>query len=683
MVKFGIKLIMIVLGILFIPSAAFATGNGLLEDMWVHYNLDALAGSAVTSTTGDMDGTLTCGSGSCQGVAGILDYGYNFAGTDSIIATSAHPYLNLANTITLNDYSVQAWIKPSSTPAYHAFFSQGHYLSGGAWMGLSNAAGIRVHTGSSGYCDTAAGVVTLNQWNHVVVSYSTTGVTIYVDGSAVPCTQSGSLVGLSNTDRPMAWGFYDNPTGSPTNYFLGDMDELAAWTKALTSAEVTELYNAGAALSYDNMQPSPATVTGYYKFEELSGDAEDSVTTNTKTTLNVAYDQTGIIDKSFGYDGAMQARVNMNNYPLTNQDEWGNCQWVYTTGPKAWRNVWRGQQGTGISIALQRTGDASGTYSDTWRYVWYDGGIRMESVGGSVNLNQWDQVCTANYGGMTRVYQNGVAISTDSIASLYTVPSWSNGLTVGMRPDTQTELFSGDIDEMVFWNNKGVSPAVVKYLYNGGAPAAPQQYPFTAASPAPGPSPGTNSTGINNLIGNVENFNTALIYDSDQKTFNYTYNDTDNTMNRTELQIFFFNGTQYEYFSTTYNSTNPGEIIANVSTLADANHTMRAFAYLTDYNRTWIGNTNTGLVATLTVYGPAFLDYLVYQIQNNEGTFWAALIIGSMAIMAAVNPAVSIFFGIAGIFLLSQLGLMRFNMSTIVLIAIWGMINIFAMGGRR
>ena len=284
---------------------------------------------------------------------------------------------------------------------------------------------------------------------------------------------------------------------------------------------------------------------------------------------------------------------------------------------------------------------------------------------------------------MTRVYQNGVAVSTDAVASLYTVPSWSNGLTVGMRPDTQTEKFTGEIDEMVFWNNKPVSPAVVKYLYNGGAPTSHQQYPFTPPAPAPGPGPGTNSTGINNLIGNVENFNAALIYDSDQKTFNYTYNDTDNTMNRTELQIFFFNGTQYEYFSTTYNSTNPGEIITNVSTLADANHTMRAFAYVTDFNRTWIGNTDTGLVATLTVYGPAFLDYLVYQIQNNEGTFWAALIIGSMAIMAAVNPAVSIFFGIAGIFLLSQLGLMRFNMSTIVLIAIWGMINIFAMGGRR
>ena len=95
------------------------------------------------------------------------------------------------------------------------------------------------------------------------------------------------------------------------------MDELAAWTKALSGADVGLLYNSGAALSYDNMQPDPATTTGYYKYEELAGDAVDSVTTGTVTTSAVTYDQTGIIDKSFGYDGVANAKVEINNYPLT------------------------------------------------------------------------------------------------------------------------------------------------------------------------------------------------------------------------------------------------------------------------------------------------------------------------------------------------------------------------------
>jgi len=85
-------------------------------------------------------------------------------------------------------------------------------------------------------------------WYHVAVTrvQSTGVVTFYVNGSVQGSPQStGRTADLLNSPDAFGGGCYGG-----TGNFDGMIDEIGVWSRALTDAEVTQLYNAGAGLQY-------------------------------------------------------------------------------------------------------------------------------------------------------------------------------------------------------------------------------------------------------------------------------------------------------------------------------------------------------------------------------------------------------------------------------------------------
>ena len=85
-----------------------------------------------------------------------------------------------------------------------------------------------------------------DQWHHMVLSYDGTlggssRAKVYLDGSALTNVGFSAPTSLSTTSTDLLIG----NSGNVVNHWNGEIDEVSLWTKALSSSEVTDIYNSG------------------------------------------------------------------------------------------------------------------------------------------------------------------------------------------------------------------------------------------------------------------------------------------------------------------------------------------------------------------------------------------------------------------------------------------------------
>lgn len=92
-------------------------------------------------------------------------------------------------------------------------------------------------------------------WHHWVMAFTFVGsncsCVFYKDGSSVANTRTFNQITTSINSNTNAWrmGAVDN-SGVAGDFLDGKLDEVGVWNRALTSGEVTSLYNSGAGLQY-------------------------------------------------------------------------------------------------------------------------------------------------------------------------------------------------------------------------------------------------------------------------------------------------------------------------------------------------------------------------------------------------------------------------------------------------
>ena len=176
------------------------------------------------------------------GVTSIVDPTYGrvsfFDGSSELVLPSASIPTNLTSN---NPRSYSYWIKDTGSATGAVIHSNGN----------QNASGRRFRTqiNSSNqiaiaYFNLTASVttssLTVDQWYHVVETFTGTVVTIYIDNVS-EVTNSRSLVTQSSTD----FGIGIDPTSSNTVQFQGCLLDFRAYDSALTTTEISDIYNAG------------------------------------------------------------------------------------------------------------------------------------------------------------------------------------------------------------------------------------------------------------------------------------------------------------------------------------------------------------------------------------------------------------------------------------------------------
>lgn len=113
---------------------------------------------------------------------------------------------------------------------------------------------LRFQCTFDGSTDTFGGVswvTSISTWYMVTCVYNAAAgsVAFYVNGVQQGTTQTGFSTSIFSGSSPFLVG--DRlPAGDPTTNFDGSFDEFGIWSRALTTTEITQLYNSGTPLPY-------------------------------------------------------------------------------------------------------------------------------------------------------------------------------------------------------------------------------------------------------------------------------------------------------------------------------------------------------------------------------------------------------------------------------------------------
>lgn len=209
----------------------WATWTQALDaNLVAYYTFD----SDATDSLGNHDGTITDAPTS---IAGKVGNAYSFDGTNDKITVSDHTDFDFGT----GDFAFNMWIKGS-----------GNLFPFSTQQGASGYEGtnVEVHsTGIYGKFSSGSGSsmtstdYTSASWQMLTFQRSGTSATVWIDGSQVGSfTTSANLD--STADLTFAWLSYGS-------YYSIDIDEVAIWKgRALTTDEITQLYNGGDGIQY-------------------------------------------------------------------------------------------------------------------------------------------------------------------------------------------------------------------------------------------------------------------------------------------------------------------------------------------------------------------------------------------------------------------------------------------------
>jgi len=208
----------------------------LLTDLVSYWKLDEESGT-INDSFGTNNGTVT---GATYNQPGKINTGLYFDAASEIINCGTGSSLRITEAITLS-----AWIKLSATQnSYPRIVSK----EGGYCMYISTANGNLRWFDSVNDIELnsiASFDLRDNNWHLVTITYDKTTIRGFVDASPVGTfSYTGSLADVSTV--PLTIG--NRVAGD--RYAVGTIDEVGIWSRALSSDEISQLYNADRGLTY-------------------------------------------------------------------------------------------------------------------------------------------------------------------------------------------------------------------------------------------------------------------------------------------------------------------------------------------------------------------------------------------------------------------------------------------------
>ncbi len=213
-----------------------------------------------------------------------LNYAASFSGSNT---------LNITNyTGNAAAFSVSCWVRLNATQDTRVFVSNYQATGSKGWAvgirdGVSNQ--LKFYLGSNTLYQT--GTITPLLWTHAIFTWDGTTAKIYLNGNTTPSNTLTSGVSYGTV---------------PTNNYIGSLDGslqrtngrlagVGIWSKALSTAEVTSLYNAGLGLAGSELSGSLLTsLVSYHDFINSGSLGTDS-SGNSHT-----YTNTGTVVQAYG-----------------------------------------------------------------------------------------------------------------------------------------------------------------------------------------------------------------------------------------------------------------------------------------------------------------------------------------------------------------------------------------------
>ncbi len=358
------------------------------------------------------------------------------------------------------DYTVAAWIRPSSFPAgRNAAMSftamEFGQTSGRVWFRQAYGGW------PSGYSILSGSVLEIGEWTHIVgVHHEDVGIDLYVDGIYIGSdnTKTGldgnaTIRHLEPTHAGVWYGTTPSIWGSA--WFDGDIDEISMYNHALTAEEIAAL------ASRECVEP-PANLVSWWPGD---GDAVDIQGGNNGTLVNDAAFVDGKVEQAFSLDGfndyvQVPASVSLNEVGKTGftVDAWVKLESGYPI------------------ITKHRERNPNNPNTEGWLLSAYQNNFHLQLRAGGVCCqtltstvvwvaDRWYHVAGTYNGTEARLYVDGVLESSLQVSG---DTSSTIDINIGRDVNTETHFLNGIVDEVEIFN-RALSQEEIQAIYNAGS----------------------------------------------------------------------------------------------------------------------------------------------------------------------------------------------------------------------
>ncbi len=244
------------------------------------------ADSRITSLDGTNNGATT-------GVTGKIGNAWDFNGAGDYvnIGTSTSDFNFMSSSTAL--WSVNIWVAFDSVGTNEMIYSTGTGSTAipQSWMyrDTNNDILTGLTSGVSGTYSLANAATGINipdtNWHMITLTYdqslSSNNLKAYKDGALVSqASKTGNV--STNADSNQAMRMFGGVTGVQQD-MEGKADEMSIWNRALTSTEITTLYNSGTGVTVTGSGISLTDLKAYYNFEQTGNTLENQLTEKTWT----------------------------------------------------------------------------------------------------------------------------------------------------------------------------------------------------------------------------------------------------------------------------------------------------------------------------------------------------------------------------------------------------------------
>ncbi|GEM_PF-1427023 len=444
------------------PKTGLSSG---LVGNWTFDGTDTAWSDSTHGTTLDKSGNGYTGTlnGMQQGtstVVGTIGQALQFNGSGQYVRTASLPAMSA--------YTFSAWAKKTGAGdqdprgmimGYSA--SSGNNYIDICWNSSGSHPLFSISTNTVGQTTVYSGgnCAATGVWAHYVATYDGSFARLYMNGQLIagPTAITGTVASGALDIGQLYGGSY---------YFKGIIDDARVYNRALSAAEITQLYNFGKAKV--DVASGPATSSGSGLVGYWTFDGKDTVWTSATaaTTLDKSGNgNTGTLTNMNQGTAPAQGKIgqalsfNASNY-VSSTDIIGTntvtvCAWIYPTqiGSYAWI--------MGNARFIIQSTPAG------YIYLSSDNGNTKLQTADIPAVKKWSQMCAVRLStGTGTIYLNGAQTATGNTGSPSSYALFAIGVQDGWG-DGVGGGFQGTIDDVRVYN-RALSATEVKNLYNLG-----------------------------------------------------------------------------------------------------------------------------------------------------------------------------------------------------------------------
>ena len=363
---------------------------------------------------------------------GRLGHAYNFDGDDWIEL----PHEKLLDG--QSNVTIAAWYK------FNSGAGEGHIISSGDSRGGNDPIHLRV--GPSGSTQFSLHKISTpytyssmnSSWYHLASvlksDKSSSELTVFINGEKIASSEKTLQVIYYDINMPTVIGALEGRPfySSPGQFFNGSIDDVRVYNRALTSAEIDELYE------FEKPFDPNQGLVAYFPFDGNASDMSGNGNHGTVYGATLSTDRNGDASKAYTFDGVNDYIQVGGPSSLTNGVDQTIAFWVKGTGLVYWNDDT--QPGGDTRFTIRNDGRLNFWPNNDWNLILTDQSIETSS---------WHHIAiTMKNGNRYRLFYDGALFFNVDDTRIYNHDD-RTGIYIGSgHPGAGQGFFNGSIDEV-------------------------------------------------------------------------------------------------------------------------------------------------------------------------------------------------------------------------------------------